>query len=317
LTLDYIPKTVNMQDVRSKKLNFKGDIFMGYRKIPNLYKDKTIFLFRQCVASEKVHGTSAHISFNAITGNLTFFSGGARHDQFVALFDQHALIDAFKKNHEEHSDCTEITIYGEAYGGNVQRMKDTYGSNLNFIVFEVALNENWMSHFQAERIAVRLGFEFVPYRIIDVTEDSINEEMVADSEVAKRRGMGEGKMREGIVLRPLQELIHPNGGRIICKHKRPEFAEREHTPRIADPDELKFLQDAQAIADEWVTAMRLNHVLDKFPDATMEDANKIIRAMIADVETEGQGEIVSSKEARKAISKKTMVLFKAWLLGGN
>ena len=29
---------------------------MSYMEIPNLYKDKTILMFKQCYAMEKIHG---------------------------------------------------------------------------------------------------------------------------------------------------------------------------------------------------------------------------------------------------------------------
>ena len=148
--------------------------------------------------------------------------------------------------------------------------------------------------------------------------------MMSDSVVAVRNGMGTGKMREGVVLRPIAELIYPNGGRVICKHKRPEFAEREHTPRFADPEQLKVLESAKEIADEWTTKMRLDHVLDKLQANTnphdpdneprMEDMNKIIKAMVEDILIEAKGEIVESKELRKQIGTKTVKLFKEHLM---
>ena len=58
---------------------------MGYLHIDNLYKNQTIMIFRECYALEKVHGTSAHISFKE--GQLHFSAGGEKHDNFVKLFD--------------------------------------------------------------------------------------------------------------------------------------------------------------------------------------------------------------------------------------
>ncbi|KKK99418.1 hypothetical protein LCGC14_2632930, partial [marine sediment metagenome] len=197
---------------------------------------------------------------------------------------------------------------------------NTYGKELRFIAFEVKINNDWMGVVQADRLATRFGFEFVPHTIIGTTEEAINAEMMADSEVAVRRGMGTGHMREGIVLRPLIELIHPNGGRIISKHKRPEFAEREYTPKFSDPEELKVLEDAKAIAEEWVVRERLIHVLDFlksnkiFEEPDMKDMNKIIKAMQEDISVEAKGEIIESKATRKAIGKKTVKLFKEYMM---
>ena len=285
---------------------------MSYRSIPNLYKSRDVLLFKQCYAMEKIHGTSAHIKYNHTKRELSFFSGGSKYDQFIALFDQQKLLEAFSTNAEEH-DVNCITIYGEAYGGKLQGMSKTYGPNIKFIAFEVQADEQWFGVEQANRVATRLGFEFVHYRLIDATEEAISAEILLDSVQAIRNGMGEGHMREGVVLRAPIELFLHNGGRIICKHKRPEFAEREHTPRILAPEDLKILEDANAIADEWVTPMRFAHILDAFPEPSLEQANKIIRAMMEDVVREASGEIVDSKEARRAIGKKTIKLLKEFL----
>jgi hypothetical protein len=58
---------------------------MSYMHIENLYKYPSIFLFKEVYALEKIHGTSAHISWNQ--GELNFFAGGAKHERFVSLFD--------------------------------------------------------------------------------------------------------------------------------------------------------------------------------------------------------------------------------------
>ena len=284
---------------------------MSYRHIENLYKNKDILFFKECWAMEKIHGTSAYVKYNHQNGELKFFSGGSKHDQFVGIFDQQELFEKFKENAVEHN-VNELIVYGEAYGGRMQGMSSTYGKDLKFVAFEVYNKDVnwWFDVDQADRIATRLGFEFVHYNRIETTEDAINAEMMSDSVQAIRNGMGKGHMREGVVLRPLKEFIFQNGGRIICKHKRPEFSERKSTPKFSDPEQIKILEDAKSIADEWVTPMRLKHVLDKFHNPKLEDANKIIKAMVEDVEREAEGEILNSKPARKAIGKKTIEIFK-------
>jgi hypothetical protein len=288
---------------------------MGYRKIPNLYKNTDILYFKQAYALEKCHGTSSHIKYRASEDRLTFFSGYSKHDEFLELFDQGKLLELFRQNYIEYPGSNEIVIYGEAYG-SLHGMSDTYGKDLKFIAFEVNIDGQWLSVPQAEKIATKFGQEFVPYEIIDITEDAINAAMMKDSEIAIRRGCGQGKIREGIVLRPLIEVGYANGGRIICKHRRPEFAERKNTPKFSDPERLKILEDAREIADEWVVGQRLIHVLDAIgiTKPTVEDIGKIIRGMIADVFTEAKGEIVESKEVRKAIGRKTVKLLKQFLI---
>ena len=77
---------------------------------------------------------------------------------------------------------------------------------------------------------------------------------------------------------------------------------------------MKVLKEAEAIANEWVTEMRLTHVLDKLPkDINIEGTATVIKAMREDVLREAKGEIVESKEALSAIGKNTAMLFKARL----
>lgn len=294
---------------------------MSYADIDNLYKNQEILLFRECFAMEKIHGTSAYVTWREPNGNrqLTFFSGGMSHDAFVALFNAEELTKKLVEMQQP-----EVTIYGEAYGGKCQKMSATYGKSLRFIAFDVNISGNWLSIPQAEEVAKALGLEFVHYVRISTDLAAIDAQRDAPSEQAFRNGCADRndpatfKKREGTVLRPIIEVRKNNGERIVAKHKREDFQERKSQPEVADPEKLKVLADAQAIADEWVNEMRLAHVLDhvraaKQKELGMEDTPDIIKEMLADVSKEAKGEIVESKESRKAISGKTVQMFKDFL----
>lgn len=282
---------------------------MGYMHIDNLYKIQDILLFKECYALEKIHGTSAHLSWKGPCADMTseglrFFAGGESHTNFVKLFDEEALKAKFTE-----AGTPEITIYGEAYGGKQQGMSATYGKELKFVAFDVKIGDNWLSVPQADAFVQSMGLEFVYYTKISTDMASIDAARDADSQQAIRNGVGPGKKMEGVVLRPLIELTKNNGSRIIAKHKRDEFKETA-TPREVTPDRLKVLSDAQAVADEWVTPMRLTHVLDKVQPAGIEDTPKVIAAMIEDVQREGAGEIEWSKDVAKAVGSKAAKDFK-------
>ena len=207
-----------------------------------------------------------------------------------------------------------VTVYGEAYGGSLHHMSDTYGKDLRFIAYDVFVGDDvdgvWLNVPNAEDVVTKLGYEFVPYEKIPATIEAIDAQRDANSVVAVRRGVGPGKKREGIVLRPLIELRKNNGERIIAKHKGDDFKETK-TPREVSPEQLKVLADADAIADEWVTEMRMGHVLSKLPEATgLTQTGMVIKAMTEDVLREAAAEIVDSKEARKAIGKRAAQLYR-------
>lgn len=283
---------------------------MGYRHILNAYKDKRFLMFKEVYAMEKVHGTSAHISLK--DGKVHYFAGGEKHDNFVKVFDSDIEDRLRSLGHEE------ITIFGEAYGGKCQGMSATYGKELRFIVFEVKIGDTWLSVPNAENVTNKLGLEFVPYERVPATLEALDKERDRPSRVAQRRGILEEKFSEGIVIRPLEEVTFSNGDRCIVKHKRAEFSERKSgadTNANIDPEKLAVLTRAQDIADEWVTPMRLQHVLDKLSvTLDMSATPAVIRAMQEDVLREAAGEILESKEALKAIANKTSQLYKKFVM---
>lgn len=288
---------------------------MGYLHIENLYRPtaQTILLFRECYALEKVHGTSAHVAWR--DGKLHFFSGGESYDRFLALFDQERLSECFTSlGHPE------VTVYGEAYGGKQQGMRSTYGDKLRFIAFDVKVGDTWLNVPSMDDVATKLGFEVVPWRKVSTDLAALDAERDRPSEVSVRRGIVEPREREGVVLRPLVEMTTSNGSRVIVKHKGDKFSERATPQKVIDPDKLVVLTAAQAIADEWVTSMRLDHVLQAL-QANGNDVSdiattpKVIAAMLTDVEREASGEIVMSRDAKAAIGRKTAELFKSKLKG--
>lgn len=277
---------------------------MGYLHIDNLYKNVEIMMFKECYALEKIHGTSAHISFDG--KEVKFFAGGGKHSTFVKLFDQDHLECQFLETFGDKN----VVFYGESYGGKCQGMSSTYGKEGKFVVFDVKVEDMWLDVPDAEHIAVLFGLEFVDYVKIETDIDLINAERDKPSVQARRNGVEGDQMREGVVLRPLKELKRNDGHRIIVKHKGDDFKETK-TKREVDPEKLQMLKDAEKIADEWVTPMRLAHVLDKIGNPKdISEVRKVIAAMIEDVYREATGEIVESKAVEREIGKKTVELYK-------
>ncbi len=280
---------------------------MSYMHIDNLYKNQDILEFKECYAMEKIHGTSAHISYkNDMVG---FFAGGSKHETFIALFDEMVLLHKFR---ELVPLDFSVRIYGEAYGGKLMGMSATYGSALKFVAFEVQIGDLWLSVPKAEIFCRQLGLDFVHYRKIPTTLEAIDVERDADSVQAVKNGMGTGHKKEGIVLRPSIEVIKNNGERVIAKHKRDEFKETM-TPRSVT-DKLVKRTEIKAILSEWVTEERLNHILTSGEvEPKIENLGKIIHLMVQDIYREGKDEVEESKDLEKAIGRETALMFKRGL----
>lgn len=281
---------------------------MGYMHINNLYRDQTVLMFKEVYAMEKVHGTSTHIAYQ--DGEIRLFAGGADHLSFTNIFDVPALLEQFKARQ-----YPAMTIYGEGFGGKMQGMRETYGDKLRFVAFDVKIGQSWLEVPKAEEIVRNLGLDFMPYERGPATVEWLDEQRDRPSRVAVKPDC----ISEGIVIRPILEWHRgreDNRHRVIAKHKRPEFSERasKKDTRI-DPEKAELLAAADAIAVEWVTPMRMEHVIDNLraqgvPIAP-ESTRLAIDAMIADVRREAAGEILESKAAMKAIGAAAAKLFKA------
>ena len=270
---------------------------MGYLHIDNLYQRAEIL---QCFALEKIHGTSAHLTYKE--GRLRYFAGGQAHDQFVACIPTSPLIMTERFATEFRSDQT-VVVYGEAFGGTQQGMGDIYGKVLRFIAFDVKIDDVWVDVPAAEQVVRSLGLDFVPYERGPLALEWLSELRDRPSLVA----VVPGAKREGIVVRPIQEYRSNDGDRTIFKYKTDAFRETR-TPRDVSPEKLAVLTEAGAIADERVVPMRLHHVLQKTPYRTPGDTGAVVQAMLDDIKREAADEVVWSKDVEKAIGRATLKL---------
>lgn len=302
---------------------------MGYAHIDNLYKNQDMLMFKECYAMEKIHGTSAHISFTRkrqiVFGNpwegteeewqelwpdeitIHFFSGGEKHENFVKLFDKSILSKKFREMVVPH-----LVIFGEAYGGKCQGMSATYGKELKFVAFDVRMGEFcWLGVPDAEEIVKSFGLEFVHYVKCFTDLIELDKQRDADSVQAVRNNIGLGKKREGVVLRPLIEVRKNNGERICAKHKRDDFQETKTPRKVVSPEQLKIWTEVKETAKEWCTNMRFLHVIDKIENKM--DFKAVIDAMLEDITREGDKEIVWSNDLRKQIAQMTGGMLKQYL----
>lgn len=277
---------------------------MGYLHINNLYRDTRILEFKQVYCLEKIHGTSAHVGWK--DGRLNFYSGGEKYKRFVSIFDEEKLATLFK----EHLGAQDCVVFGEAYGGKLQGMKATYGEQLKFVVFDIKIENSWLDVPKAFKLSRQLGFEFVYWELVSSDLKNLNIQRDFESTQAIRNGIGIGKKREGIVIRPPFEVKLNNGKRLIAKHKRDDFRETK-TKRVVGKD-LQVLKEAEAIADEWVTPGRMENILSKKQEdfLDLKNTGEFIKIMTADIEREASNEIEMSKAAKKAIGKAAAKLFK-------
>jgi hypothetical protein len=279
---------------------------MGYLSIENLYKHpEVISRNKEWYAMEKIHGTSANITYDNKQWKL--HSGGSKSSKFVKLFDIDNLTERILAL--EHK-FDKLIIYGEAYGP-VLKMSTTYGSKLRFVAFDVNVDGKWYNVPDAEKLVLTLGLDFISYKKITSTIKDIDAARDEHSIQAIRNGLGEGKIREGIVLRPIEESIDKYNNRIIFKHKRSEFSEHKNYKKIGG---VQSYENEDKIADDWVNVMRLVHVLQGLQKNSIDiNYQSVISAMITDIEKESKGEFEMTLILIKKIKNVTGKLYTKYL----
>ena len=135
-----------------------------------------------------------------------------------------------------------ITLYGEGYGGGIQKggheyTSKTKASGVSFRLFDVLVGENnWLRRADVENVAEKLGIKTVPLiDIVDVFGKNYSDEewdlfhiteavkSGIASFVAADEG-SEGHGSEGIVAFTAEPLYNNRGQRLMFKLKTKDFA---------------------------------------------------------------------------------------------
>jgi ATP-dependent RNA circularization protein (DNA/RNA ligase family) len=179
--------------------------------------------------TEKVDGTNIRVLFqeelfptkgtgNDISRHTVRFFGRSNNAQIppflLRKLQELFPLDKFKKLYPD----TPMTLYGEGYGAKIQRGGGNYISDgVDFILFDVMINGNWLEIENVLDIADKLGIYTVP--IIAHGQLSTGIHMVRQGFASMLRATPP----EGLVMKPVVELQDRRGRRIITKLKTKDF----------------------------------------------------------------------------------------------
>ena len=189
--------------------------------IDGLYRDATTeYLSRlEWIWTEKIDGTNIRVHWD---GHKVEFAGRTDRAQIQAelvnklgrYFGTAEAEELFEQVFGEK----DVIIFGEGYGRKIQAVGSRYKPDgVDFIVFDVMINGNFMPRAAVVEIASAFGVDAVPIIQIGTVDDAID--------FVKLKPMsrfGDAPM-EGLVGRPLHELKDRCGNRIILKIKVRDF----------------------------------------------------------------------------------------------
>lgn len=197
-----------------------------YHKINSLFKrdkrgkftdeftnEEFEYLFHNSwVGTEKIDGTN--ISIQRINGQIKI-CGRTENSQIPTFLYQ--KMESYIKNikfNKVFPDNSDFIIYGEGYGNKIQKVGKEYNpDNVDFIVFDIRINNFWLKRKDVEDICYYLNLDVVPV----VFEGNLMEAIKHVKSGFKSK-LGE-LQAEGIVLVPEISLKDRLGNRIITKLK--------------------------------------------------------------------------------------------------
>ena len=113
-----------------------------------------------------------------------------------------------------------VTIFGEGYGIKIQNGGNYIKNDVNFILFDVRINNWWLNRTNCEDIARKLNIDIVPlvgYMTIPEAIDYVKKGF--KSNIAQNKDYN----AEGLVLRTPDVLCRKDGNRLITKIKTVDF----------------------------------------------------------------------------------------------
>lgn len=184
--------------------------------IHNKFRDSTVEFLKDNIwqFTEKVDGTNIRIFWD---GHRVSFGGRTDNAQIPAhlinrlndLFGGETNEQMFEQKFGE----TPVELFGEGYGYKIQT--NGYRDDVDFILFDVMIGENFQPRESVEDIAKYFGCDIVPIVAEGTLQDGIDYVLNhRESTIAKN-----GALLEGVVARPKMELRNRAGKRVIVKIK--------------------------------------------------------------------------------------------------
>jgi len=203
------------------KRDDNGDFIVG-----DFAQPEFAYLFNnEWVGTEKIDGTNIRIIWDGKKVEIKGKSDNAnipsflliRLEEMVSKFDWEKTFPGIKYD-AEGKRVANVTLYGEGYGAKIQKGGGDYIPNgVDFILFDVFIDDWWLKREDVDGIAQTLGIESVPVLFKGTLGQAI--EMVKGG---FKSTIGNAKA-EGLVLVPSVELFSRKRERIITKLKTKDF----------------------------------------------------------------------------------------------
>ena len=201
-------ETIFERNEKTKKLN------------EGIYRNETVKFLKEndWEFTEKIDGTNIRVVWD---GHKVSYYGRTDKAQIPSQL-MNRLIELFggdvnEEMFEQKFGDKNVMLIGEGYGAKIQN-GSSYREDNDFILFDVLINDNYLSRENVKDIANYFNIDVVPTIMVGKLEDGIN---WVKTKPKSKIGTANS---EGLVARPLVELKDKNGNRVIVKIKVRDFS---------------------------------------------------------------------------------------------
>lgn len=200
-------------------------LFLKYTEVENLRNFTEVFeTGEQVVISEKLDGTNVRVGI--IEGQRMAGSRQLRRkepEEGAEAYGNNTywfpwtlqnvvrLLEEYAKQHAQ------VILYGEVYGRGIQKLQ--YGQKGKaFAAFDMLVDGNFLDYPQFLDLMTQYDIPTVPVQEPQpYSLDMVKEQSVGNTDV------GGGHIKEGVVIRPIQERTNPRIGRVIMKYVSDDY----------------------------------------------------------------------------------------------
>ena len=200
---------------------YERDMEGTKKLIEGKFRNETIEYLKdnEWICTEKIDGTNIGVIWD---GHKVSYQGRTERAQVPAHL-MNRLIELFggsvnEELFEQKFGEMQVILFGEGYGAKIQN-GGKYRNDVSFILFDVYLPEQnlWLKRAAIEEIAKAFGVEVVP-----IVLKGTLEEAVAYVKSKPKSTIGEANM-EGLVCKPVVDMLDRMGRRVIVKVKAADF----------------------------------------------------------------------------------------------
>ena len=198
---------------------YQRDVKGTKKLIEGAFRNKTVEFLKDNLWSftEKIDGTNIRIHWD---GHTVEFKG--RTDQAkIPTKLLNYLTETFgttevEELFEQQFGDSDVILFGEGYGAGIQK-GGAYRNDVSFILFDVLINDVYLTRDAIEDIAKCFGIDIVPVIFLGTIQTAVD-----FVKTKPQSTIGTANM-EGLVGKPLIELKDRLGKRIVVKIKACDF----------------------------------------------------------------------------------------------